>query len=79
MIVNNLTLCTQGSITSSIIGFFSGLGDAAKKYGTGIAPGEACDNLTYEKDGGTDGVNEMGLAFHVLELGEPVSCRCQFR
>lgn len=59
-----------GSITSSIIGFFSGLGDAAKKYGTGIEPGEGCDNLTFEKDGATDGVNEMGLAFHLLELGK---------
>mmetsp|Transcript_16994 Transcript_16994/g.29993 ORF Transcript_16994/g.29993 Transcript_16994/m.29993 type:complete len:469 (-) Transcript_16994:154-1560(-) len=59
-----------GSITSSIIPFFAGYGDAAKEYGTGIGPGEGCEGLTFEKDGSVDGVNTEGLAVHVLELGE---------
>ena len=31
---------------------------------------EACQALDYVKDGSMDGINEMGLAVHALELGE---------
>ena len=74
---------TQGSITSSIIGFFSGMGDAAKEFGVpeggceGVsgflfcvsllfiviirsktyAPDSPLVQLTFSKDGGSDGVN----------------------
>ena len=65
----------QGTVTSSIIGFFSGIGETAKEYGTGIAPGKGCDDLVFEKDGSTDSVNTEGLAVHVLELGQAVRAR----
>ena len=34
---------TQGSITSSIIGFFSGMGDAAKEFGV---PEGGCEGVS---------------------------------
>ena len=60
----------QGSVSSSIIGFFAGLGDLAKELETGLKPGEGCEELVYEKDGGSDGVNSEGLGAHLLYLGE---------
>ena len=60
----------QGSVSSSIIGFFAGFGDLAKELETGLKPGEGCEELVYEKDGGSDGVNSEGLGVHLLYLGE---------
>ncbi|KAL7454871.1 hypothetical protein ACHAWC_009083 [Mediolabrus comicus] len=56
-----------GSVTSSIIGFFSGMGDAAKEFGI---PEGGCEGLVFSKDGGSDGVNSEGLGIHMLYLGE---------
>ena len=60
----------QGSVSSSIIGFFAGFGDLAKEVETGLEPGEGCEDLVYEKDGGSDGLNSEGLGVHLLYLGE---------
>ena len=60
----------QGSVSSSVIGFFAGFGDLAKEVETGLNPGEGCEDLVYEKDGGSDGVNSEGLGVHLLYLGE---------
>lgn len=45
-----------GSVTASVIGYF--------------APQPECASLDFYLDGSTDGVNEKGLAAHVLYLGE---------
>ena len=62
-----VSIYRRGSVTSSIIGFFAGYGDLAKEYGTGLGPGEGCEDLVYEKDGGSNGVNSEGLAAHFFE------------
>ncbi|EJK48735.1 hypothetical protein THAOC_32445 [Thalassiosira oceanica] len=56
-----------GSVTSSIIGFFSGMGDAAKDF---EVPEGGCAGLEFSKDGGSDGMNTEGLTIHMLYLGE---------
>lgn len=60
----------HGSVTGSVIPFFAGRGDLAEEIGMGIGPGEACEGLDFEKDGGSDGINTAGLSAHLLFLGE---------
>lgn len=45
----------QGSVTSSIIGFFSGMGDAAKEFGI--------------PEGGCEGVSSVSFRFFCSPLG----------
>ena len=63
----------QGSVTSSIIGWFAGFDGAQEDYGTGLGPGEGCEGLDFVNDGGVDGINSEGVSVHVLEIGQDVS------
>ncbi|KAL3913943.1 MAG: hypothetical protein SGARI_000390 [Bacillariaceae sp.] len=51
-----------GSIVASAIGLLEDEDE--------LKPGAQCDTMNLEQDMATDGINEMGLAAHILYLGE---------